>query len=149
MFAEQTEGHALPIECVIPRVQERCYQSMRQPTPPRLHPLCSVRSPTFCASASLELHLRVRWMQDDGTVAQFRPKCREEAILSMYREGRTSHLFVLKGLVQLLPGGKARGSATLTRRQTRFWFRFRALLRLRVEREYERLLLRAIRDVID
>ena len=42
----------------------------------------------------------------DGRAAQFRPRKVAQAMLSLYREGKTANMAVLRGAAQLVPGGK-------------------------------------------
>jgi len=55
---------------------------------------------------SLPIELVIPRVQRDGQCAQFRPKTLSEAMIQQYKSGKTKHLFVLKGLAQLVPGGR-------------------------------------------
>ena len=54
----------------------------------------------------LPIELVIPRVQRDGQAAQFRPKTLGEAMIQQYKTGKTKHLFVLKGLAQLVPGGR-------------------------------------------
>jgi len=54
----------------------------------------------------MPLEVAVPRVQQDGAAAQFRPRSIGDAMLQQYKSGITKHLFVLKGYVQLVPGGK-------------------------------------------
>ena len=55
---------------------------------------------------ALPIDLVIPRVQRDGQCAQFRPKTLSEAMIQQYKNGKTKHLFVLKGLVQLVEGGR-------------------------------------------
>ena len=55
---------------------------------------------------TLPIELIVPRVQRDGQCAQFRPKALAEAMIQQYKSGKTKHLFVLKGLAHLVPGGR-------------------------------------------
>ena len=55
---------------------------------------------------TLPLELVIPRVQRDGQAAQFRPKALGESMLQQYKQGRTKHLVVLKGLAHLVPGGR-------------------------------------------
>ena len=55
---------------------------------------------------TLPIELVIPRVQRDGESAQFRPKALSEAMIQQYKNGKTKHLFVLKGLAQLVPGGR-------------------------------------------
>ena len=55
---------------------------------------------------TLPIELVIPRVQRDGQSAQFRPKALSEAMIQQYKNGSTKHLFVLRGLVQLVPGGR-------------------------------------------
>jgi hypothetical protein len=45
---------------------------------------------------------RVR--KEDGACAQYRPATPEESMLNLYKAGRQSHMFVLRGAIVVRPG---------------------------------------------
>jgi len=55
---------------------------------------------------TLPIDLVIPRVQRDGQSAQFRPKTLSEAMIQQYKNGKTKHLFVLKGLALLVPGGR-------------------------------------------
>ena len=55
---------------------------------------------------TLPIDLVIPRVQRDGQSAQFRPKSLSEAMIQQYKSGKTKHLFVLKGLALLTPGGR-------------------------------------------
>ena len=54
----------------------------------------------------LPIELVIPRVEMSGAAAQFRPTKVADALLSLYRAGKTRDLFVLKGAAQLVPGGK-------------------------------------------
>ena len=54
----------------------------------------------------LPIELIIPRVEMSGAAAQFRPTKVADALLSLYRAGKTRDLFILKGAAQLTPGGK-------------------------------------------
>ena len=55
---------------------------------------------------SVPIEFVIPRVQRDGATAQYRPTQLGEAMIQQYKSGRTKHLFVLRGLCQLVPGGR-------------------------------------------